>query len=55
MPKKFGMEDAKEISTPIGTNGSLDNDTNGNMVEQKMYRSMIGSLLCDRIKVGCDV
>jgi hypothetical protein len=45
MFKKFGMEDAKGISTPMGTNGSLDNDTSGNMMDQKMYRSMIGSLL----------
>jgi hypothetical protein len=45
MLKKFGMKDAKGISTPIGTNRSLDSDTNGNMVDQKMYRSMIGSLL----------
>ena len=45
MLKKFGMDDAKAISTPMGTNGSLDSDANGNMVDQKMYRSMIGSLL----------
>jgi hypothetical protein len=45
MLKKFGMEDAKGISTPRGTNGSLDSDTSGNMVDQKMYRFMIGSLL----------
>jgi hypothetical protein len=45
MLKKFGMEDAKGISTPMGTNGNLDSDTNGNIVDQKMYRSMIGSLL----------
>jgi hypothetical protein len=45
MLEKFGMEDAKGISTPIGTNGSLDSDTSGNMVDQKMYRSTIGSLL----------
>jgi hypothetical protein len=45
MLKKFGMEDAKGISTPMGTNGSLDSDTSGNMVNQKMYRSMIESLL----------
>jgi hypothetical protein len=43
--KKFGMEDAKGISTPMGTNGSLDSNTNGNMVDQKIYRSMIRSLL----------
>jgi hypothetical protein len=45
MFKKFGMEDAKGISTPMGTNESLDSDTSGNMVDQKMYQSMIGSLL----------
>jgi hypothetical protein len=45
MLKKFGMEDAKSISTPMWTNGSLDSDTSGNMVDQKMHRSMIGSLL----------
>ena len=45
MLKKFRMDDAKAISTPMGTNGSLDSDANGNMVDQKMYWSMIGSLL----------
>jgi hypothetical protein len=45
MLKKFGMEDAKGISTPMGTNRSLDSDTTGNMVDQKMYRSIIRSLL----------
>jgi hypothetical protein len=45
MLKKFGMEDAKGISTPMRTNGSLDSDTSGNMVDQTMYWSMIGSLL----------
>ena len=45
MLKRFGMDDAKTISTPIGTNGSLDSDASGNMVNQKMCWSMIGSLL----------
>ena len=45
MLKKFGMNDAKSISTSMGTNENLDSDTSGNMVDQKMYRSMIGSLL----------
>jgi uncharacterized membrane protein YciS (DUF1049 family) len=45
MLKKFGMDDAKAISTPMGTNGNLDSDASGNMVDQKMYRSMIRSLL----------
>jgi isopentenyldiphosphate isomerase len=44
MLKKFGMEDAKGISTSMKTNGSLDIDTSDNMVDQKMYRSMIESL-----------
>jgi hypothetical protein len=48
MLKKFGMKDAKGISTPIGTNGSLDSDSSGNMVDQTMYRYMIGS---ERIKM----
>jgi hypothetical protein len=29
----------------MGTNGNLDSDASGNMVDQKMYRSMIGCLL----------
>jgi len=45
MLKKFGMNEAKAISTPMGTNGNLDSDASGNMVDQKLYRSMIGSLL----------
>jgi hypothetical protein len=32
MLKKFGMKDAKAISTPMGTNGNLDSDASGNMV-----------------------
>jgi hypothetical protein len=42
---KFGMKDAKPIKTPMGTNGHLDLDTEGKSVDQKVYRSMIGSLL----------
>jgi hypothetical protein len=45
MLKKFGMNESKAISTPMGTNDNLDSDTSGNMVDQKLYRSMIGSLL----------
>ena len=45
MLKKFEMDDAKAISTPMRTNGSLDSDASGNMVDQKMYWSMNGSLL----------
>jgi hypothetical protein len=43
--KKFSMSDSKSISTPMGTNGNLDSDATGNMMDQKLYRSMIGSLL----------
>ena len=45
MFKKLGMNDSKSISTPMGTNGNLDSDPSGNMVDQKLYRSMIGNLL----------
>jgi hypothetical protein len=43
--KKFGMKNGKLIKTPMGTNGHLDLDTGGKSVDQKVYRSMIGSLL----------
>jgi hypothetical protein len=39
------MKDAKGITTPMSTSGSLDSDKSGNMVDQKLYRSMISSLL----------
>jgi hypothetical protein len=42
---KFAMKDAKPIKTPMGTNGHLDLDKRGKSVDQKVYRSMIGSLL----------
>jgi hypothetical protein len=44
MLKKFGMSDSKSISTPMGINGNLDSDASGNMVDQNLYWSMIGSL-----------
>jgi hypothetical protein len=43
--KKFGMKKAKHIKTPMGTNGHLDLNMGGKSVNQKVYRSMIGSLL----------
>jgi hypothetical protein len=39
------MKDAKPIKTPMGTNGPLNLDTGGKSVDQKVYWSMIGSLL----------
>jgi hypothetical protein len=53
--KKFGMKNAKPIKTPMGTNGHLDLDTGGKShldldtggksIDQKVYQSMIGSLI----------
>jgi hypothetical protein len=43
--KKFGMDKAKTIEMPMGTNGHLDLDLDGTSVDQKVYRYMIGSLL----------
>jgi hypothetical protein len=43
--KKFGMKNAKPIKTPMGINGHLDLDTGGKSIDQKVYQSMIGSLL----------
>jgi hypothetical protein len=43
--KKFGMNKAKSIKTPMGTNCHLDLDLDGTSVDQKVYRCMIGSLL----------
>ena len=45
MLKKFSMSDSKAISTPMGTNKNLDSEASGNMVDQKLYWFMIGSLL----------
>jgi hypothetical protein len=43
--EKFGIKNAKPIETPLGINGHLDLDMGGKSVDQKVYRSMIGSLL----------
>jgi hypothetical protein len=43
--KKFGMDKAKPIKMPMGTNGHLDLDMGNTSVDQKVYPSMIGSLL----------
>jgi hypothetical protein len=43
--KKFGMKNVKPIKTPKGTNGHLDLDTGGKSIDQKVYWSMIVSLL----------
>jgi hypothetical protein len=43
--KKFGMDNAKPIKTPMGTNGHLNLDLGSTSVDQQVYCSMIGSLL----------
>jgi hypothetical protein len=43
--KKFGMENAKPTKTHMATNGHLDLNQEGKSVDQKLYRSKIGSLL----------
>ena len=45
MLKKFDLENAKPIKTPMPTNGHLDLNEEGKAVDIKIYRSMIGSLL----------
>jgi hypothetical protein len=42
---KFGMKDTKPIKTLMGTNGHLNLSAGGKSVDQKVYMSMIGSLL----------
>ena len=45
MLKIFNIEDAKPIKTPMSTQGHLDLNEEGKAMDQKVYRSMIGSLL----------
>jgi hypothetical protein len=41
----FDMNNAKPIKTPMPSNGHLDLNEEGKSIDQKVYRSMIGSLL----------
>ena len=43
--KKFGMQDCKGFTTPMPAKHHLGPDDNGKEFDQKVYRSMIGSLL----------
>jgi hypothetical protein len=43
--RKFKMEDSKAMTTPMTTTTALDADKDGEHMDQKEYRSMIGSLL----------
>jgi hypothetical protein len=42
---RFGMENCKPIMTPMGATSTLDPDEDGDPVDPKEYRSLIGSLL----------
>jgi hypothetical protein len=43
---KFKMDDSKPPSTLMSMTTALDTDEDGKPVDQKEYRSIIGSLLC---------
>ena len=43
--KKFGLENAKCVKTPMGTNDKLSKDENSVSIDPTLFRSMIGSLL----------
>ncbi|WVZ58115.1 hypothetical protein U9M48_008420 [Paspalum notatum var. saurae] len=43
--KKFNMGDSKPMTTPMSTNTALNADKDGEAVDQKEFRGMIGSLL----------
>jgi hypothetical protein len=43
--KKFNMAELKPVSTPMNSAASLGLDEDGKVVDQREYRSMIGSLL----------
>jgi hypothetical protein len=43
--KKFNMGEAKSLLTPMSATTALEEDKEGEAMDQKEYRSMIGSLL----------
>jgi hypothetical protein len=45
MLKRFGMADSNPIKTPMALNGHLDLNEEGQLVDQKVFHSMIDSLL----------
>ena len=45
MLKRFKMQDLNGAPTPMATKTHLEQNPNGKDVDQKVYRSMIGSLL----------
>ena len=51
--KKFNMQECKGMNTPMPTSGHLDFTKDGEPVDQKVYRSMIGSLLYLLVECPC--
>ena len=45
MLKRFKLDDVKLVKFPMPTKCKLDIDPNGKALDQKVYRTMIGSLL----------
>ncbi|KAK6120549.1 hypothetical protein DH2020_045715 [Rehmannia glutinosa] len=45
LPKKFGIEEGRTVTTPMETNVKLDKDEKVKSVDESKYRGMIGSLL----------
>jgi hypothetical protein len=45
MLKRIDMANSKPIKTPMALNGHLDLNEEGKTVDQKVFHSMIGSLL----------
>jgi hypothetical protein len=43
--KKFGLDNSRHAPTPMSTTIKLTKDEEGEAVDQKVYRGMIGSLL----------
>jgi hypothetical protein len=56
--KKFNIAELKPVSTLMSMARTLDPDENGEAVDQREYRSMIGSLLyltATRLDIQFDV
>jgi hypothetical protein len=43
--RKFAMAEANPVSTPMSTTTAMDPDEDDEAIDQREYRSMIGSLL----------
>ena len=53
--KRFNMEEAKTMKTPMSSSIKLDKDEKGQSIDSTMYRGMIGSLLTTRKKIYGDI